>query len=220
VCAERVRASLVRVPRPGGGERLLARLGTVDADAYARAVAGAAPAIERALGPNVLANRMTRAGLADWRPAWGRLVRWVRAARREGAELAVLDVRDFFASVSPPVADRALAALGCDARDVRAVLERTAGDGVPGLPVGPSESAVLANAVLLPVDRAVRDVGLAHVRWVDDLVIAAPTRRAARGGIDRARRALEPLGLDAHPEKTRVPDGDPGSTRLGSLALP
>ncbi len=47
-------------------------------------------------------------------------------------------------------------------------------------------SAVLANAVLGELDRAVRSTGARHVRWVDDVVLWG-----ARAEVRRALDALD-----------------------------
>ena len=49
--------TIERVPKPGGGHRVLVRLGGSDGRRYAAAVLAAMPAVERALRPTVFANR-------------------------------------------------------------------------------------------------------------------------------------------------------------------
>ena len=72
---------------------------------------------------------------------------------------------------------------------------------MPGLPVGPEPSAVVANAVLTPVDRALSDAGIRHLRWVDDLVLAAEDPGAA---LEVLRGSLATVGLRLNERKTRV----------------
>ena len=73
--------------------------------------------------------------------------------------------------------------------------------GVEGLPVGPHASAVLANAVLAQVDRTLRDAGVEHLRWVDDVVLSGVDVAAA---LSVFRTALASIGLRANETKTRI----------------
>ena len=203
--------SFVPVARPGGGSRLLARLPERDAQAYEELVGAALPTIERALGPEVVANRAlpgpgvrlepVAAARARHRAALGTLL-----TARDVRAVLVLDVADFYPSTAPAAVARALRWVGGPAlaeplgRLLRSFEERE----VRGLPVGPEPSAVLANAVLGPLDAALRGADLRHLRWVDDVIAPAPGPDAARRGLERALRALDALGLVANPRKTRI----------------
>jgi hypothetical protein len=77
-------------------------------------------------------------------------------------------------------------------------------DGVEGLPIGPEPSAVLANAILGQGDRALRESGTPHMRWVDDVVAFARDVPHAIRAADALRRSLRPAGLALHEGKTRV----------------
>ncbi len=211
--------SFVRVPRPGGGDRLLVRLPARDARAYEALVGAALPAIERSLGREVLANRalpgpgVRLEPLAAARARRGAALRALASSRDVRAVL-VLDVAAFYPSTAPAAVERALRAVGAPAlagplgRLLRSFGER----GVGGLPVGPEPSAVLANAVLEPLDAALRRTGHPFVRWVDDVIVPAPDPAAARRALGRALRALEGLGLAPNTRKTRILT-EPGEVR-------
>jgi len=51
-------------------------------------------------------------------------------------------------------------------------------------------------------------VGVVHLRWVDDVVIAAPDRRSALQALDRLRQAWAAVGLEIHDGKTLLLDRD------------
>jgi hypothetical protein len=150
--------------------------------------------------------------LEDWRRARRRHETMAEALRdlaeREGGLLVAADVRDCYGSISPGAVGRALAGLGAHPSVVgaiRRVLDRLAPDGPPGLPVGPEPSGVLANAVLVAADRAVLRVsGRAPLRWVDDLLAAAPDERGARRIVEALAETLGALGLSLNAAKTRV----------------
>jgi hypothetical protein len=194
------------IPKPGGGTRRLMRLDAVDADSYRRLVARVAPAIERSLGPRVIANRVIGPPLRleDWRTAHRR---WRRAVGSRGGGLRLrLDVADCYASIRPDAVAAALVSVGAEGEALNGFLRAFAEHGVAGLPVGPEPSAVLANAVLHRLDVAIAGAGAPHVRWVDDVIAVADGRRHAGRVLDAARRSLDVLGLRPNAAKTVVED--------------
>ncbi len=82
-------------------------------------------------------------------------------------------------------------------------LQRT----VAGTPQGGVISPLLANIYLHAFDREVRrrDLGLL-VRYADDFVIMTRTAAQAKAALEGAREILVELGLELHPDKTRVVD--------------
>ena len=207
-----------RVPKPAGGVRTIARLDPFDADAFARAVGRVGPLVERNLRAVVLANRIDRHGsLAPWRPAWARwsaeIERRLRAPRPPIVVTA--DVRECYASIQDRSLADCLRRAGASEAQVDGILTLVAAfrdEGVVGLPVGPEPSAVLANAVLSVADEALVAVGVAHVRWVDDVVAFALDPRGARTAIDALHRSLAAVGLELNEAKTRIVD-DPAEAR-------
>jgi Reverse transcriptase (RNA-dependent DNA polymerase) len=207
-------------PRPGGPPRLIARLSARDARAWHAIAGSVVPGLENRLGPEVVANRALGAG-RRWRleglgASLGRLRRMIRpltGAAARGALLVSTDVRDFFPSVSPEAVARALLNAGAtpeDAAKAATMLEGWGSLGYRGLPIGPRASAVLANAVLRPVDRA---VDAPFVRWVDDYLAVVDDERHAAEVLDRMDEALARLGLSRSDRKTRV---GPDVSWLGS----
>jgi hypothetical protein len=203
------------VGKPGGGSRTLTRLGDRDQHRYRVAVARVVPAAERALGPGVIAHRAraTATGfeLERWPAARRRFLRSVASASAGPARAAFVgDVADCYGSILPAAVDAALRRVGAPEDAVRAIdelLRRFAAHGVRGLPVGPEPSAILANVVLGPVDRALTEAtGGPSFRWVDDVVTLAADVAAARRAAAAFARSLDRLGLAAHPGKCRVVD--------------
>jgi hypothetical protein len=200
------------VAKPGGGTRLLTRLGERDRWRFDRSVAAVVPAVERGLEVGVMANR------ARARPQGVELQPWASARRRFQREVALAagssraafvgDVLECYSSIRAAAVGRALADLGVPHDDVARVcdvLHSFEERGIPGLPVGPVPSAVLANAVLAPVDRAMREAAGGPVfRWVDDVVAFTSGRVGAERTAGAFHRALEDLGLVAHPLKCRL----------------
>jgi len=198
---------------------VLADLGAADARAYRLSVAPLTPRIERSLGPGVFANRakgrgaLATARLEPWIPAWDRWRRRVRFAARGSSWLVRADVASFYGSVREPALRTALAG---DAERVLDVLRSLWVDGVAGLPVGPEASAILANALLAPVDEAIRRAGGTPIRWVDDWLIRVPDRRAAGEVLLALEVGLRDIGLVLNPAKTEVVAPEhPGSVVRG-----
>jgi len=212
------------VATPAGVVRTITRLGEHDRDRYGAVVAAVTPAVERALGDGVVANRARsiprRVALEPWGAARRRYARSIASTAAGPWRAAFIgDVRDCYGSIDPAVVERALRSVGAPGQPVEAivaVLRRFGDHGVHGLPVGPEPSAVLANAVLASVDRALKaEIGGPSFRWVDDVVVFTHDRREARRAAATFSRALDALGLEPHPVKCRVV-GDPHAL-LGAL---
>jgi hypothetical protein len=206
-------ARSVDVRRADGRIRRLTVLDPAAERRYRDAVATVAGLVERSLGPGVFAERLADVRTLRARDHRGQRGRFRREVRRLGAGTA-LDVAACYASIGPGAVERALLLAGAHpaqvGRIVR-VLEGFARAGLAGLPVGPPASAVLANAVLVQVDRSLDATGVRWARWVDDVVVAAGPERA----VETFAAALAPWGLSPNAAKTRPVD--PSSQVRGSL---
>ncbi|MGZ8613087.1 MAG: RNA-directed DNA polymerase [Actinomycetota bacterium] len=203
------------VATSGGVARTIVHLSDRDRRGYDAAVSAVTPAVERALGDGVVANRArsTPIGvvLEPWGAARRRYARSIASAAAGPWRAAFIgDVRDCYGSIGPPIVERALRNLGAPEQPIEhivGILRRLEERGVRGLPVGPHPSAVLANAALVSVDR---DLGEATsgpaFRWVDDVVVLAMDRPGARHAAATFTRALDTLGLTSHPAKCRIVD--------------
>jgi hypothetical protein len=201
----------------------MARLSEPDAGRWHALAGRVAVLVERALPPTVLANRAVSGGRGWSLEPVGPALRRARhlARRMASASLVVrTDVAAFYPSVTPSTANRALldvGAEGADARLAAAMLEGWGSDGYPGLPIGPAGSAVLANAVLRPVDRAV--ASSPWLRWVDDYLIAVPSRSGVEEILERLDESLDGLGLWRSVPKTVTAAPLAGPSWLGRASL-
>jgi hypothetical protein len=197
---------------------VLARLSTDDDSRFSTSVARVVPFVERARGREAIANRVNRSAVEHgttsvepWLKARGRWERELEQIERKAPVIAMTDVRECYASIRPGVVQDRLASLGAPfdiTSEVGCWLRAFGDEGVTGLPVGPEASAVLADAVLIAGDAALRAAGIVHLRWVDDVVIASPDRRGAVRALDRLREAWAAVGLEAHDGKTLLLDRD------------
>jgi hypothetical protein len=164
-------------------------------------------AVEPRLSGRILGNRAVF-GRGTWRlaPLRPALARARIAAARLGHGSPVLvrtDVRSFYPSVDPSALYRALLDTTVDratVSDGADLLEGWGSDGYAGLPIGPPGSAVMANAMLGPVDAALE--GIPFLRWVDDYLFQARSERDAEQLVDRLDEALDRLGLRRSLPKT------------------
>jgi hypothetical protein len=181
---------------------------------YAAVVARVVPAIERSLAPAVLANRVAFSSvdpplvaLRAWRDERRVFARRLSLLRRSFPALLFTDVRACYASVAADVVASRLTAIGASVADVAAVgdlLRQFGRLGIVGLPVGPSSSAALANAVLGHLDDALGRSSAPFLRWVDDVVVALETPRGAAHTLRVIDAALASVGLRRHEAKTRI----------------
>lgn len=74
-----------------------------------------------------------------------------------------------------------------------------------GVPQGGVASPLWSNIFLNPFDRAMTEKGFRLTRWADDWVVVCRTRGEAQRALAYADRFLrEELGVELHPDKTRI----------------
>src|SRR6201988_134481 len=133
---------------------------------------------------------------------------------QSGSEWIVdADLRDFFGSADHEKLLTLVAQRVADGRVLRlikAMLKAGSygkGQLFPserGTPQGSVVSPVLSNLLLTPFDREMRLRGYQLTRFADDWVIACKSAAEARAAMDAARRILKQLGVELHPQKTRI----------------
>ena len=133
---------------------------------------------------------------------------------QSGSEWIVdADLRDFFGSVDHEKLLTLVAQRVADGRVLRLIkamlkAEATAkGQLFPterGTPQGGVVSPMLSNILLTPFDREMRLRGYQLTRYADDWVVTCKSAAEARAAVDAARRILKQLGVELHPQKTRI----------------
>jgi len=133
---------------------------------------------------------------------------------QDGAEWIVdADLRDFFGSVDHEKLLTLVAQRVADGRVLRLIKSMlkagSYGKGrlfpsERGTPQGGVVSPVLSNVLLTPFDREMRLRGYQLTRYADDWVVTCKSAAEARSAVDAARRILKHLGVELHPQKTRI----------------
>jgi hypothetical protein len=195
---QEARVQVMRWTSPAGKQRLLTVLDTTDAVRFREATGVALPrppAAPRSFGCERPPGRSWHEERAAWRSALG-------AAMHAGDVAVVSDVADCYPSIGPRAIRMASALAGGDPDALLAFLGRTRSAGARGLPIGPTPSAVIADAILAIADLEAAAAGVVPIRWVDDVVFAGSRPAVARA--ERAwRAALRNLGLRDHEGKRR-----------------
>ena len=73
-----------------------------------------------------------------------------------------------------------------------------------GTPQGSVVSPLMSNVLLTPFDREMRQRSYQLTRYCDDWVVTCETEKQAREALATAQRILNALGVQLHPQKTRI----------------
>lgn len=134
------------------------------------------------------------------------------------------DLKDFFGSVEHEKLLALVARQIADGRVLRLIeaMLKAGNDGkgrlLPterGTPQGGVVSPLLSNILLTPFDREMRHKGYRLTRYADDWVVTCRSPAEARAALNAARTVLNALGVQLHPQKTRIVHVQRGFEFLG-----
>jgi len=127
---------------------------------------------------------------------------------RVGEWKVVTDISNFFDRIGNHSLENHLDNIGCERRYITLIREMLlfwSGDRRSfGVPVGSDASRILSEAVLLNVDRRLKDAGIIFVRYVDDFRIFAKTRLEALKNVEILTSLLADEGLALNSRKTDI----------------
>jgi len=162
----------------------------------------------------------------------GGLKATVRAAQAHLATARYVfktDVRSYYASIdhhrlldvlSTQITDRQILNLIGQYLIRRAERGGLIWDHRQGISLGCSLSPLLGAAFLTTLDERIAGLGVWYRRYMDDLLILAPSRRRLRQAIRLVKQGLAAVGLEPHPEKTWVGRVEQGVEFLGYRLTP
>jgi len=123
------------------------------------------------------------------------------------------DLKDFFGSVDHGLLLELIAKRVADGRVLRLIEGMLKADSFDqgqfflterGTPQGGVISPLLSNILLTPFDGEMRRKGYQLTRYADDWVITCHSAAEARAALEAAKRILIKLGVQLHPQKTRI----------------
>jgi CRISPR-associated protein Cas1 len=209
----------VAIPKPDGGERILTIPSVGDRVVQTSVAQALTPHLEPLFADCSFAYRPGR--------SVQQAVNRVRALKSQGFGWVVdADIERFFDCVPHVAVFAALTPLVNDPPllDLIALwFEQIATDSGldAGLPQGSPLSPLLSNLVLDSFDDAAQEAAFGPavrlVRYADDFVLLCKSQQGAERALLQASETLNALGLNLHPEKTRVVSFDQGFQFLGRV---
>lgn len=159
--------------------------------------------------------------------SWGPVIAERRARGLELLDdhtaLGMIDIKDFYPTVELEGLGRMLSSMGVPDRLYGYLMgwlqDLNVSQEVRGIPTGHDPSRVLADGLLVECDRTLSDLGLEYIRYVDDTWFFLDSSEQFGPVIDRYREVLNPLGLEVHPEKTRLFEGSEAEEIIQDSAL-
>lgn len=204
----------IEVPKTPMLTRPAVMLTLADRVAYQALVSVLLPATDAALSPRVYSSRATSRPPYLFKRSTKQWLRWHQRVAKEvkagAAWVAKTDVSAYFESVDHEILFKELDAVGVPElilkplREFLKVWSRTPGRG---LPQGPNASRAFGNFYLAAVDCVMLDSGVNYWRYMDDVMIVAPTKAEAMAGMRLFEKECRQRGLVLSAHKTKIITG-------------
>ena len=208
-------ATEIDVPKTPMLTRPAVMLGLADRVAYQALANVLLPATDGALSPRVYSSRATFKAPYLFKRPTKQWIQWHRRIAKEVQDgsswVAKTDISAYFESIDHGILFQELSALGCPEgalrplRDLLRIWSRTPGRG---LPQGPNASRVFGNFYMVAVDEVMLDNQFNYWRYMDDVMIVAPTKAEAAAGMRLFERECRKRGLVLSAHKTKMISGN------------
>jgi RNA-directed DNA polymerase len=208
----------VEIPKSEGGVRKLGIPAVLDRVCQQALVQRMEPIFEPTFLDSAVGYRRGRSPHEAMRKVW-------REVNEGNVWIVEADLRQFFDTIDQEQLIDLIAEEISDGRVlqlVRDMLRAGVMEGgcwkptLTGVPQGGVASPLWSNIFLTPFDRQMTAEGFRLTRWADDFVVLCQTREEAPRALAVAERFLrEALGVERHPQKTRVVHVSQGFEFLG-----
>ena len=203
------------IPKPKGGFRIVHQLEPLDAIVYTALACAVAGPVEAARMPvNEKIACSYRLAISDGSyfsggSGWSDFGAKTEENALGYENVLITDITDFYNQIYLHRLNNAIesadAKLKPIADDIENFLSTLNSKSSQGVPVGPAASIVMAEAVLIDVDRFLKDEGIAHTRYVDDIRIFSNSSRELSKVLERLTMYLYEIHrLTISSEKTFI----------------
>jgi hypothetical protein len=207
------------IAKPKGGFRVVHQLEPIETVVYTALAGAITPSIEDARMPRAEHIACSyRLAISDGNFFGGGSGWTDYSAKSEElagiyANVLVTDITDFYNQIylhrlnnAIELADAKLKPIADDIENFLSTINNKASQGIP---VGPAASIVMAESVLIDVDRFIKDQGVEHTRYVDDFRIYSDSERELNSILEKLTLYLyENHRLTISSEKTYIMDAE------------
>jgi hypothetical protein len=203
------------IAKPKGGFRVVHQLEPLDAVVYTALACEVAASVEAARMPSKERIACSyRLSVSDGSffsggSGWTDFTTQTEEHASRYENVLITDITDFYNQIYLHRLNNAIESandkLKPIADDIENFLSTLNSKSSQGVPVGPAASIVMAEAVLIDVDRFLKDEGMAHTRYVDDIRIFSNSARDLSKVLERLTLYLyESHRLTVSSEKTYI----------------
>lgn len=175
------------IAKPKGGFRIVHQLEPIDSLIYTALACEVTEAVEKARIPSEEHIACSyRLQISDGNffgagSGWADFTQKTEELADQYSTVLITDITDFYNQIylhrlnnAIEIADSALKPLG---DDIETFLSTQNSKSSQGIPVGPAASIIMAEAVFIDIDRFLKDQGVHHTRYVDDIRIFSNSTR-------------------------------------------
>ncbi len=171
-------------PKARGGYRVVHQLEPLDAIVYVALTHAVIDQISDArMGPDVACSYRMRRDCSSFFSEGSGFDRYRARCEQLSQEYRFVlstDIADFYNQIYLHRVGNAIESATGDAKagwQLEQFITRLNNKASQGIPIGPAPSVVLAEAVMMDVDQLIHNMGLDHVRYVDDIRIFGNSRK-------------------------------------------